>query len=202
MLTLLLPLALSNTARAEDAPATVVALNTVGVMGFAAINVGRMGLSVEHVRNGRHGLLLEGGTIHLHGDPNHLWAFGGALGYRHHFGGASDAPFVGVRVSGESGYGRYVIDQDSVDPKADDANIDLSLLTFTGTAHVGYRWSLTPRVVVGMRVGAGYGWTDIQATETDPRADEAVWFAYDRWQRTPFVVDTELSIGVRLGRVD
>jgi hypothetical protein len=170
-------------------------------MGFANLNMGRSGLSVEHVAAGRHGVVVEAGFIHLHGDPNHLWALGGALSYRLHFGGATNAPFLGLRISAEQGWGRYVTDMEAVDRKADDVNVDLSLKQVSATAHVGYRWRLSRRGDLTFRLGAGPSRGSIEATETGPFVDEAVAFAVDRWARVPFIMDSELSIGVRLGRL-
>lgn len=191
---------LAWSAPAPEASATVLSLDTSGVMGFATLNVGRMGLVGEHVIAGQHGIVLEAGVIHLHGDPSHLWSIGGALGYRLHLRGATNAPFVGVRLAVESGFGRYVTDRDAPDTTADDVNVPVSLMHLQGTAQVGYRWNLVGRLELTYRVGAGYGYTSIQAKDGNHAfAEEAEWFSMDRFQRFPFVVDTELSVGVRLG---
>ena len=200
MLTLLLASLVANAADLEP-PQTVVSVDTTGVLGFATLNVGRMGVIAEHVRGGRHGVTLQAGTIHLHGDPNHLWSFGASAGYRYHLGSATNAPFIGARVALEQGYGRYIWDPTNPDGHAPEANVDLDLRHAALTAHVGYRWNLIGRVDLTYRVGAGLGRTQITAVpSTDTHGDEAVSFAIDRWQRAPIVFDSELSLGVRFGR--
>ncbi len=183
---------------------TVLSLNTSGVMGFATLNVGRMGFNVEHVVRGRHGLLVEAGIIHVHGDPSHLWSGGGALGWRYHFGGATDAPFVGVRVAAEAGWGRYMPGMGEglgmSGAHGGEGDVPLDVLHLNATAHVGYRWQVAGRVQLTYRVGAGYGHTVITAREDGMFANDAEAFSMDRFQRFPFVVDTELSVGIRFGR--
>ena len=143
-------------------------------------------------------MLLEAGGIHLHGDPSHLWAYGPALSYRRHFGGVVDAPFMGLRVAAERGWGRYLLDEAAADPKAPDVNVELALTQLSATGHLGYRWSLGQRLTLTFRIGGGYAHRSIESTEDHARAAEALDFSYDRWARVPVMMDSELSLGLRL----
>ena len=179
-------------APAAHAAESAAYLSVTGALGFALHNVGDFALGSEIALGKQHGLVVEGGLIHVHGNPTHAWTYGGQLGYRYHLGGMTDAPFVGMMLGAKTGVGKV----DKEEHGGPIWRVDLKHLS--AVPHIGYRWGVGERLAITARLGAGYGawWLTPRAGDEDI-PDETVQLLQDRLQFSPVRVDSELSVGVR-----
>lgn len=175
-------------ARADDAPSDV-STNLLGFVGFLRLDVAHYSLGYQRVFAGRHGLTV-GATIgHFHdpseGNEIHLTTFGGALGYRYHWGGAR-GPFLGLTGGYRMGSGRREATE----------RVDIDVDQIFAVPHVGYRW-LVPslRLCITGSAGAGYGPYSASAVGTGAMADEAEAYTESALSPTPIVTEFELSLG-------
>jgi hypothetical protein len=202
-------LAFSAPARAEELHAVAppssgrnfFSVSPMGVIGFTFNNVGSYAFVYERALAERHGLVLEGNFIHVHGQTAHLWTFGGSLGYRFHLRGLGDSPFFGVSAGYKTGFGKHGHDHGGGEHGEADSILRLNIRQISVLGSLGYRWVWASGFHVTARVGAGYG--NYVVTVPEPgihagaHADEAVNASRAVLGAFPLALDTELGFGVR-----
>jgi hypothetical protein len=179
--TLGLLLATAAGARADD---NAVTFSPLGVIGFTFRNAPGVALGYERVLGAHLAAVAEVDAIHVHGDPTHLWTFGGLVALRWYRAPLADSPFAGAGAQIERGFGR----------RGDDK---LTIGQLGVLAHLGYRWIWPSGFQVTARLGAGVGDTRVEPKVDDDAGRAAAEAAHDVLAFTPVFLDGELSIGWR-----
>jgi hypothetical protein len=202
-------LALSAPAHAEELQSLTspgegrnfFSVSPVGGLGFTFRNVGSYAFVYERAFAERHGLVLEGNFIHVHGETAHLWTFGGSLGYRFHLRGLGDSPFFGVSAGYKTGFGKHGHDHGGGGAGEAPSILRLNIRQRSILGNLGYRWVWNSGFHITARMGAGYG--AYVVTAPDPgihagaHADEAIRASREVLGAGPLAFDTELGFGVR-----
>ena len=191
---LLAALLIALSAPVSAAPAniesrSVLGLSPLGAFGFTLRNVGRFALVYERALTERHGLYAEGSFVHVHGDPTHLWTYGGQAGWRLHLSAFEEGAFVGAGLGYQMGSGHSTTGS---------IKHEIELSQLSADAHLGYRWALGENLALTGRLGTGYGPWSVSARDVAPGAAEAEDASRRALGTTPFDLDTELSLGIRL----
>lgn len=176
-------------------------VSPMGGLGFTFRNVGSYAFVYERAFAERHGLVLEGNFIHVHGETAHLWTFGGSFGYRFHLRGLGDSPFFGVSAGYKTGFGKHGHDHGGGGDSEAPSILRLNIRQRSVLGSLGYRWVWDSGFHITARFAAGYG--EYVVTVPDPgihagaHADEAIRASRDVLGASPIAFDTELGFGVR-----